>query len=241
MGKRVSADTPRETTLDSPTAQRILEAAERVLTDKGYSRLTLQAIEQESGEFRALVAYYFGNKRGLVQAVVDSLMSEGDATLRQKLAEVADSADRVLALLETQREISADWRGFRAFFELLPHIMHDDQMRARLAESIARHASSTGSFSRAAAMPCRRPTSTGWRRLAWPSSRGWRSSLRPTESASITKARSFCGSRWCCGCWKGTAIRRASTRAPATACEHERRRALSPERGAAISLACDTL
>ena len=135
MGKRVSADRPRETTLDSPTAQRILEAAERVLTDQGYSRLTLQAIEQESGEFRALVAYYFGNKQGLVQAVVDSLMSEGDAALRQKLAEVADSADRVLALLETQREISADWRGFRAFFELLPHIMHDDQMRTRLAES----------------------------------------------------------------------------------------------------------
>ena len=135
MGKRVSADRPRETTLDSPTAQRILEAAERVLTDQGYSRLTLQAIERESGEFRALVAYYFGNKQGLVQAVVDSLMSEGDAALRQKLAEVAGSADRVLALLETQREISADWRGFRAFFELLPHIMHDDQMRTRLAES----------------------------------------------------------------------------------------------------------
>ena len=135
MGKRVSADRPREATLDSPTAQRILEAAERVLTDQGYSRLTLQAIERESGEFRALVAYYFGNKQGLVQAVVDSLMSEGDAALRQKLAEVADSADRVLALLETQREISADWRGFRAFFELLPHIMHDDQMRTRLAES----------------------------------------------------------------------------------------------------------
>jgi AcrR family transcriptional regulator len=135
VGKRVSADRPRETTLDSPTAQRILEAAERVLTDQGYSRLTLQAIEQESGEYRALVAYYFGNKQGLVQAVVDSLMSEGDAALRARLEEVADSADRVLALLETQREISADWRGFRAFFELLPHIMRDDEMRARLVES----------------------------------------------------------------------------------------------------------
>ena len=135
MAKRETADQSTEATLESPTAQRILEAAERILTDKGYSRLTLQAIEEESGEFRALVAYYFGNKRGLVQAVVDSLMSEGNAALKAKLADAADSADGVPALLETQRQISADWRGFRAFFELLPHIMHDDQMRARLAES----------------------------------------------------------------------------------------------------------
>ena len=119
----------------SPTAQRILAAAKRILTERGYSHLTLKEIEEESGEFRALVAYYFGNKRGLVQAVVDSLMEEGDTDLQAALETVPDPEARVAALLDAQRDISADWRGFRAFYELLPHIMHDDVMRGRLAES----------------------------------------------------------------------------------------------------------
>ena len=120
---------------DSPTAQRILGAAKRILTERGYAHVTLKEIEDESGEFRALVAYYFGNKRGLLQAVVDSLMEDEDTDLRQRLEEISDPEARVDALLDAQRSISADWLGFRAFDELLPHIMHDDSMRARLAES----------------------------------------------------------------------------------------------------------
>ena len=81
------------------------------------------------------MAYYFGNKRGLVQAVVDSLMEEGDADLQAALETIPDPEARVAALLDAQRGISADWQGFRAFYELLPHIMHDDVMRGRLAEA----------------------------------------------------------------------------------------------------------
>ena len=58
----------------SATALRILDAAKRILSERGYSKLTLQAIEEESGEYRALVAYYFGSKQGLVEAIIDSLM-----------------------------------------------------------------------------------------------------------------------------------------------------------------------
>jgi AcrR family transcriptional regulator len=121
--------------VEAPTAQRILEAAKRILTEKGYQHFTLKEIEAESGEFRALVAYYFGNKRGLVQALFDSLMADGDAELRAELEGIGEPDERVTALLDAQQEISADWRGFRAFYELLPNIMQDDVMRARLAES----------------------------------------------------------------------------------------------------------
>ena len=134
QGRR-AAGGPEQSRLESPTAQRILEAAKHILTEKGYQHFTLKEIEEESGEFRALVAYYFGNKRGLVQAVVDSLMAKDEDDLRTALPAIADPGERVDALLDIQYEISADWRGFRAFYELLPHIMQDDVMRARLAES----------------------------------------------------------------------------------------------------------
>ncbi len=52
---------------ESATAMRILAAAKRILSERGYSKLTLQAVEEESGEYRALVAYYFGSKQGLVE------------------------------------------------------------------------------------------------------------------------------------------------------------------------------
>lgn len=121
----------------SATAMRILDAAKRILSEKGYSKLTLQAIEEESGEYRALVAYYFGSKQGLVEAIIDSLMAAEDEALRERLDEIEEPESRVRALIDEQRQISADWRGFRAFYELLPHIMRDDRLRDDLAASYA--------------------------------------------------------------------------------------------------------
>ena len=121
----------------SATAMRILEAAKRILSEKGYSKLTLQAVEEESGEYRALVSYYFGSKQGLVDAIVEDLMQSEDAALRKRLEAIEEAEPRVRALIDEQRQISADWRGFRAFYELLPHIMRDERLRADLSADYA--------------------------------------------------------------------------------------------------------
>ena len=122
----------------APTALRILDAAKKILSERGYSKLTLQAIEEESGEYRALVAYYFGSKQGLVDAIIDSLMEAEDEALRERLAEIDEPGERVRALIDEQRQISADWRGFRAFYELLPNIMRDERLREVLAADYAK-------------------------------------------------------------------------------------------------------
>ncbi len=122
----------------SPTAVRILEAAKKILSERGYAKLTLQAIEEESGEYRALVAYYFGSKQGLVDAIIDSLMDAEDEALREHLEGIEEPEERVRTLIDEQRQISADWRGFRAFYELLPHIMRDDRLREELAADYAK-------------------------------------------------------------------------------------------------------
>jgi AcrR family transcriptional regulator len=119
----------------SPTARRILEAARRIVARDGFAKLTMQAIEEESGEYRALVHYHFGSKKGLVEAVVDSMMSDEDAQLRERLAKMPAGRKRVHGLIEGLQHISADWPGFRAFYEMLPVIMGDDVLRERLAQS----------------------------------------------------------------------------------------------------------
>jgi len=122
----------------SPTAVRILEAAKKILSERGYAKLTLQAVEEESGEYRALVAYYFGSKQGLVDAIIESLMDAEDEALREHLEGIEEPEERVRTLINEQRQISADWRGFRAFYELLPHIMRDDRLREDLAADYAK-------------------------------------------------------------------------------------------------------
>ena len=122
----------------SPTAVRILEAAKKILSERGYAKLTLQAVEEESGEYRALVAYYYGSKQGLVDAIIDSLMDAEDEALREHLEGIEEPEVRVRTLIDEQRQISADWRGFRAFYELLPHIMRDDRLREDLAADYAK-------------------------------------------------------------------------------------------------------
>ena len=122
----------------SATAMRILDAAKKILSERGYSKLTLQAVEEESGEYRALVAYYFGSKQGLVDAIIDSLMDAEDEALREHLEGIEEPEERVRTLIDEQRQISADWRGFRAFYELLPHIMRDDRLREDLAADYAK-------------------------------------------------------------------------------------------------------
>ena len=123
---------------ESATAMRIVAAAKRIISEKGFSKLTLQAVEEESGEYRALVSYYFGSKQGLVEAIVEDLMQSDDEALRKRLEEIEEPEPRVRALIDEQRRISADWRGFRTFYELLPHLMRDQRLRAGLSADYAK-------------------------------------------------------------------------------------------------------
>ena len=62
-------------------------------------------------------------------------MGDEDAALRDKLSKLSPGEEKVHALIAGVQGISADWQGFRTFYELLPVILDDDALRARLAES----------------------------------------------------------------------------------------------------------
>jgi AcrR family transcriptional regulator len=100
----------------APTAQRILAAAQRLLAAGGFEALKLSAIAREAGESKASIGYHFGNKAGLVTALVDSLAHEANR-----------------GLIDGETRIAADAESFQSFFDILPQALRDPDLRERVA------------------------------------------------------------------------------------------------------------
>jgi AcrR family transcriptional regulator len=116
-----------------PTAQRILAAARRLMADGGFEALKLSAIAAEAGESKASIGYHFGNKAGLVTALVDSLMHESNRELFEETLCVPAGEERVHALIDGEARIADDAESFQSFFDVLPHALRDPDLRERVA------------------------------------------------------------------------------------------------------------
>jgi AcrR family transcriptional regulator len=116
-----------------PTAQRILAAARRLMNEGGFEALKLSAIAAEAGESKASIGYHFGNKDGLVTALVDSLAHESNRGLIDDTTSVPAGEARVHALIDGETRIAADAESFQSFFDVLPHALRDPDLRERVA------------------------------------------------------------------------------------------------------------
>ena len=115
-----------------PTAQRVLAAARRVLARDGFSGLTLEAVATESGENKSAVWYYFSGKRGLIMALADSVEQNDTARLLDHDSAADPAADPLDRFMAIQRGgIGRD--DYRIFYDLLPHMLRDQEMHGRLA------------------------------------------------------------------------------------------------------------
>ena len=114
-----------------PAAAHLLEAAQHVLLTKGFGGLTLRAIAQESGENSAMVQYYFGNKDGLVRALIDSVFRDDQADAAAAMNAAMGDA-RLPAFVGALRTISSS-RSFRVFFDILPYALRNTGLRGRMA------------------------------------------------------------------------------------------------------------
>jgi AcrR family transcriptional regulator len=115
------------------TAQRILAAARRLLTEQGFVAVTLEKVAAEAGVNKASIRYHFGNKAGLVANVVELMLHE-ELAGAQPTSDVPP-AERVHGVIEGKRRIIATTDSFGAFFEILPHAVREDGLRRRLAAS----------------------------------------------------------------------------------------------------------
>jgi AcrR family transcriptional regulator len=117
----------------SPPALSILQAAQRVLVEKGFSGLTLRAIAAESGENSAMVQYYFGNKEGLVKAMIDSVFRDDQQDAAVAMSSVT-SEDWLPRFVDGLRTISAS-RSYPVFFDILPFALRNKGLRRRMARA----------------------------------------------------------------------------------------------------------
>jgi len=115
------------------TAQKILEAAGRLLRERGYQAVTLENVAAEAGVNKASIRYNFGNKAGLVAAVVDALIHDECLRMVADAHHVAAEDRLHVAMVGIEGMIvSAD--AFRGFFDILPHAFRDVDLRDRMFE-----------------------------------------------------------------------------------------------------------
>lgn len=79
------------------TSERILDAAEEVFADVGYSGATLRMVASRAEVTQALISYYFGSKYGLYEAVFirrGRLISDGRLKRLEELRQQAEVSVR---------------------------------------------------------------------------------------------------------------------------------------------------
>jgi AcrR family transcriptional regulator len=109
-------------------AQKILKAAQRLLERKGLRGVTLDAIAEVSGQPRSSVSYYYQGKQGLIDALLDSVL------YRLQLAYMGlFSTDSAPGPSELHRHLLGRTSPIRAFFLMLPAVLHDQELRKRAA------------------------------------------------------------------------------------------------------------
>jgi AcrR family transcriptional regulator len=114
------------------TAQKILSAAQRLLAERGYDAVTLENVAAEAAVNKASIRYNFGNKAGLMAAVVDALMHAEFARMAQEMP-VLQHDERLDAAMAAKRRMILSADEFRGFFDILPHAIRNDELRGRIA------------------------------------------------------------------------------------------------------------
>jgi AcrR family transcriptional regulator len=114
------------------TAQRLVEAARRLLLAGGFEALRLDAIAREAGKNKASIKYHFGNKDGLILAILDSLDYQDCLAFAEHIRGTSGE-ERIDRYVSGQARLAADADGFLEFFDLLPQIIRDERLRKRLA------------------------------------------------------------------------------------------------------------
>lgn len=114
----------------------LLNATRELISEEGIERLTLRAAAERAGVGSALVNYYFGNKEGLKEAVVEEAISDLRERVRMeelKGESAVDDLRRVVAKMI--RELGEKPYVARMVVELI--LAGDDRILEKLVRNVA--------------------------------------------------------------------------------------------------------
>jgi AcrR family transcriptional regulator len=93
---------------DSSTRDAILDAAERLFSDRGFARTTIKQIGSEAGVNSALLYYYFADKDQLYRDVLQRFVSRLVARTMTGSTGDGDPAARLRAFVAAGRRLAAN-------------------------------------------------------------------------------------------------------------------------------------
>lgn len=122
---------PRDHPMQSlpPTARGILEAARRVLAQRGLEGLTIEAVANEANVSRTLIPYHFGSRAGLVAILFDSLFHD----LAVSVYGLAGPGGSLPTFLDWIKREADDVQSQHDFFELIVSALREPELQRRIA------------------------------------------------------------------------------------------------------------
>lgn len=125
--------------MDKNAKSRLLEAATKLIAEKGLAGASVRDICAEAGAGRNMIHHYFGSKDGLFQAILDNFSSEGFAPAIRTIATPAESAEEFrikmeLFIAETLEALVTHSRVFRIITREQTHYLPLREYRTALLD-----------------------------------------------------------------------------------------------------------
>jgi AcrR family transcriptional regulator len=112
-----------------PTARSILEAARRILAERGLEGLTIEAVANEANVSHTLIPYHFGSRAGLVAILFDSLFHD----LAVSVYGLAGPGGSLPTFLDWIKREADDVQSQHDFFELIVSALREPDLARRIA------------------------------------------------------------------------------------------------------------
>jgi AcrR family transcriptional regulator len=117
----------------SPTGEsphdRILAAARQVIGSRGLQALSVQTVATQAGVSKSAIAYHFGNKDGMVLALIGELADQESEEAHRIVGGIQDPAERFSAYIALYRHLIQTSDHWRLAFALWPTTHFDEKTR----------------------------------------------------------------------------------------------------------------
>jgi AcrR family transcriptional regulator len=126
---------PRESgagpSVEESTSEQILEAARRLLARDGWSALSINSVCKEAGVYRTAISYYYGNKDGMSEAILEDIVHELSNRVAGSVSALPLGGERVTATIRGFDTLGG-WEVQLAFLEVLTRLVREERYRSRL-------------------------------------------------------------------------------------------------------------